>query len=106
EIVGVGSGAADHGQDFTAARIESDHGPGTLPEGLFSDLLQIHVNAELDLLAWDGILLCEVIDFLADGIDDDAAHAVAAHQDVVVLALQAEFANNVARTQFTVAVFD
>jgi hypothetical protein len=69
-------------------------------------LLQIHINAELNLLTGDGILLCEVVDFFANAIDDDAAHAVRAHQDVVVLAFEAGLADDVARAQLAVAVFD
>ena len=106
EIVGVGRGAADHGQHFAGARIESDDGAGPRAERLFGDLLQIEINGELNLFAGNGILLRKVIHFLADAVDDDAAHAVGAHQDVVVLALETGFADHVAGTQFAVAGFD
>jgi hypothetical protein len=47
-----------------------------------------------------------MVDFLADAVDDDAALAVGAHQDVVVLAFQAAFAGEVARAQLAIALFD
>jgi len=51
-------------------------------------------------------LLGKVIDFFADAIDDDAAHAVRAHQDVVVLTFEAGFADDVTRAELAVARFD
>jgi len=60
----------------------------------------------LNLFAGDRILLGKVIYFFANAVDDDAAHAVRAHQDVVVLALKSGFADDVTRAEFAVAGFD
>ena len=95
-----------HGQDFAVARIECDDRARAVTEGLFGDLLQVIVNAELNLLAGNGFLRGEVSDLLADAVYDDAALAVGALQQIVVLKLQAEFAGKVARPQLAVARFD
>src|SRR5579885_2383108 len=47
-----------------------------------------------------------MVNFFADAVDDDAAHAVRAHQNVVVLALEAGFADHVTWAQFAAAGFD
>ncbi len=79
EIIGIGSGAADHCEDFTSARIKSDDSARARAERLFRDRLQIEIDGERDLFAGNRILLRKVIDFLTDAVDDDAAHAVSAH---------------------------
>src|SRR5271165_6243851 len=99
EIIWIGSGAADHREDFAGARVESDDRAGTRAEGLLGDLLQVVVDGELNLFAGDGLLLretAEVFHFFAYAVNDDAAHAVSAGQDVVVLAFEAGFSGKVA----------
>src|SRR5580704_2474524 len=44
EVVWIRRGAADHGEDFPRARVESDDGTGPRTEGLLGDLLQIIVD--------------------------------------------------------------
>src|SRR5205823_13370901 len=92
KLVRVQGRMAGHGQTLAVARIERDDGPGTIAERLLGYLLQIVVNAELNLFAGDGFLSGEVRDFLADAIYNDASLAVGALQNVVVLLLEAEFA--------------
>ena len=109
EIIWIGRGAADHGEDFTGAWIESDHSSGAHAEGLFGDLLQVVVDGELNLLAGNRFLLSKVAElfhFFADAVDDNAAHAVRAGQDVVVLALETGFSGEVAWTEPAIAGFD
>jgi len=106
EIVWIRRWPTDHSENFAGARIERDHGAGARAEGLFGNRLQIVVNGQLNLFAGDRILLGKVIDFFADAIDDDAAHAVRAHQDVVVLTFEAGFADDVTRAELAVARFD
>ena len=60
----------------------------------------------MNLFAGDRILLGKVIDFFANAVDDDAAHAVRAHQDVVVLTFESGFADDVTRAEFAEAGFD
>ena len=98
EIIGIGSRAADHCQDIAGAGVKSDDSARAHAERLFGDLLEIEIDGERDLFAGNRILLGKVIDFLADAVDDHAAHAVGAHQDFVVLALEAGFADDVAGT--------
>jgi hypothetical protein len=69
-------------------------------------LLQIVINGELNLLAGDRFLLRETADFLANAVDDHAAHSVRANQQIIILTLETRFAGHVARTQFSVAGFD
>ena len=66
---------------------------------MLGDLLQVVVNGELNLLAGNGFLGREAVDFFADAVDDDAAHAVGALQQIVVLAFQPRFADEVAGAQ-------
>src|SRR5277367_2314324 len=109
EIIWIGRGAADHGEHFARAWIESNHGSGAHAEGLFGDLLQIVVDGELNLLAGNGFLLskvAELLDFFADTVEDNAAHAVGAGQNVIVLALEAGFSGEVAWTEAAIAGFD
>ena len=75
---------------------------------MFGDELQVIVNAELNLFAGDGFLLGKphVLHFFADAVYDHAAFAVRAHQDVVVLSLEAAFAREVAGAELAVAFFD
>src|SRR5271170_733407 len=101
EIIWIGSGAADHREDFAGARVESDDRAGTRAEGLFGDLLQVVIDGELNLFARDGFLLretAEVFYFFADAVVDDAAHAVGAGEDVVVLAFEAGLSGEVTWT--------
>ena len=93
EIVWIRRWAADHGENFAGARIERDDGARARAEGLLGNRLQIVVDGQLNLFAGDGILLGKVIDFFPDAVDDDAAHAVRAHQDVVVLTFESGFAD-------------
>src|SRR5260221_517734 len=81
KIVGIGRGAADQGQNFTGAGIEGDHGTWPRAQRLLGDLLQVVVDGESNLFAGNGLLLGEahILHFLADAVDDDAAHAVGAH---------------------------
>src|SRR5580692_10449075 len=109
EVVWIRRGAADHGEDFARARVESDHGARPRTERLLGDLLQIVVDGELNLLAGNRFLLGKVpklFDFFANAVDDDAAHAVGAGQDVVVLALEAGFSGEVARAETAITGFD
>src|SRR5580693_9326767 len=109
EIIWIGRGAADHREDFTSARVQSDHGSGTYAERLLGDLLQVVVDSELNLLAGNRFLLSKVAEFFhffSDAIDDDAAHAVRAGQNVVVLALEPGFSGEVAWTEPPIACFD
>ena len=109
EIVGIRRGAADHGEHFAGARIESNHGAGALAERLFGDLLQVVVDGELNLFAGNGFLLsetAEIFDLLANAVDDDAAHAVGAGEDVVVLALETGFSGEISGAEAAIAGFD
>ena len=106
EIVGIRSGAADHGQNFPGARIERHHCAGALAERLLGDLLQIVIDGERDLFAGNGLLRGEAADFFAHAVDDHAPHAVRAHQRIVVLLFEAGFSREVARTQLAIAIFD
>src|SRR6202166_1401030 len=106
KIVGIGCGAADHGKNFTTARVESNHGARARSQGLFRDLLQVVINGELNLLAGDGFLRGEAADFFTDAVDDDAAHAVGAHQKIVVLFFQAGFSGEVAWPEAPIAGFN
>src|SRR5580658_687892 len=102
KIIWIRCGTADHGEHFTSARIEGNHSSRAHAERLFGDLLQVVVDGELNLFAGNGFLLgkvAELFDFLADAVDDNAAHAVGASQDVVVLALETGFSGEVARAE-------
>ncbi len=81
-----------------------DRAGGTFDE--LRDRLKVVVDAELNLLAGDGFLGREAVDLFADAVDDDPAHAVGALQDVVIFALEAGFADEIAGAELAVAVFD
>ena len=80
--------------------------PGRWPKRLFSNLLQIVIDGQRDLLAGNRFLGGEAANFFANAVDDHAAHAVGADQLVVVLAFEAGFSGQVARTEFAIAGFD
>ncbi len=50
-------------------------------------------------------MLLQPAHFLADAVDDHAPQAVGAHQDIVVLPLEAGFSDDVSGTQFHVRGF-
>src|SRR6202030_1734861 len=106
EIVGVRRGAADHGENFTGARVERDYGAGARSQRLFGHLLQVVINGELNLFTGNSFLGGEAANFFSDAVDDDPAHAVGAHQKIVVLSFQAGFAGEVPGTEAHVAGFD
>src|ERR1700676_3406417 len=56
EIIGIGRGAAHHGEHFARAWIKRDHSAGPHAEGLLGDLLQVVIDGELNLLAGNGFL--------------------------------------------------
>src|SRR5262245_22306298 len=95
-----------HREHFAAARIKRDDRAFSRAQRLLGNLLQVAIDGQLNLLARNGLLAGQAIDFLPDAIDDDTAHAVSAHQDVVVLALEPRFAAEVARAQLAVARLD
>src|SRR6266568_2506421 len=97
---------AGHGQDFAIARIERDNRAGAIAERLLGDLLQVVVNAELNLFAGNGFLKGKLSDLFTDAIYDDAALAVGALQQIVVLLLETEFARKVAWPKPAVARID
>ena len=51
EVVGIESGAADHGQNLAIVRIHSDDGAIFIGQGLFGGNLQIHIDGEFKLFA-------------------------------------------------------
>ena len=73
---------------------------------MLRDLLQVVIDSELDLLAGNRVLSGKWADFFSHAVYDDAAFAVRAHQHVVVLALEAEFAGKVAHAQLAIARLD
>src|SRR6202140_2505983 len=106
KIVGIGCGAADHGKNFTAARVESNHGARARAQRLFRDLLQVVIDGELNLFTGNSFLGGEAADFFSNAVDDDAAHAVGAHQKIVVLSFQAGFAGEVTGAETAITGFD
>src|SRR5437879_11894618 len=106
EIVGIWRRTASHRQDLAAARIQRYDSAFTPGQRLLGNLLQVVIDGQRNLLARDGFLAGQTIDFFSDAVDDDAAHAVGAHQDVVVLALESGFAAEVAGPQLAVAGFE
>ena len=75
---------------------------------MLGHLLQVEVDTELNLFARNGFLFGKphVFHLFADTVDNHAALAVRAHQDVVVLALEAELAGKVAGAKLAIAGFD
>src|SRR4029077_14792767 len=93
-------------QDFARSRVEGNDRAWSRAEGLLRHCLQGVIDAELNLLTGDGFQSRQSIDFLADAVNDDPAHAVGPLKHVVILAFQPSFADKVAGTKLTVAVFD
>ncbi len=72
--------------------------------GLFGGHLDVEVDGELEVLAWDGEFLAEVAEFFAVAVDDDVATAVGAAKECVVGRLDAGTADDVAGRVEGVAV--
>ena len=107
EIIGIRSGAADHGEHFAGARIERHHRAGSCAERLLRDLLQIVVDGELNLLARNGFLLGRpVLTSLPTLLTMTRRMPSVPVKDIVVLALQAGFADEVAGAELAVAGFN
>src|ERR1019366_5294933 len=97
EFVGIERGAADHRQNFAIARIHGDNGAGPALQRLFGRYLHIEIDGELELFAGDGGHIAEGAHFLAATVDQHLARAVLAHQNIVVVLLDARHAYDVAR---------
>ena len=106
EIIGIVGGLAGHRQHFARVRIHRHHRALFAGQILLGDGLQVVVDGQLDRLAGNGVGLLEPAHFAAHAIDDHAAHAVHAHQLLVVLVFQAGLADDVAGTIAAVARFD
>ena len=103
EIVGIEVGWLTMRENFAGARIQRDGGAFFAGEVGFGDGLQVVVDGRLNGLAGNGFDVVEGADHFADAIDDDAAHAVRAFERVVILALKAGFADDVAGAIVAVA---
>ena len=97
EFVGIESRTADHRQDFSIARIHGHDGAGPAFQRLFRRNLQIEVDGKLELLAGHRRHVAQRADFLAAAVDQHLARAVLAHQNIVVILLDARHADDVAR---------
>ncbi len=64
---------------------------------LFGGNLQVKIDGELELLAGNSLHVAERADFLAAAVDQHLARAVLAHQNIVVVLLDARHAHDVAR---------
>ena len=96
ERVGIEGRAADHRQHFAGARIERHHRAALAFERQFRDRLQIQIERQLQVVAGRGLGALEHFALAAGTIHHHAALAVDAHQHVVILALEAGFADDVA----------
>ena len=95
ELVGIEGGPAHHGQHLAGARIERHHRAVLPVHGQFGDRLQVQVDGELQVLAREPpALFFELLAHLPAIIHHHVLLAVHAHQRVVVLPLDAEFADH------------
>ena len=96
EFVGVEAGAGGHGEDLAVVRIEGDDRAAAAFQREFGDHLEIEVDGELEVFAGGGVLDAEDLALAAAVVDDGLAFAIDAHQDVVVLLLDAGLADDLA----------
>ncbi len=97
EQIGIEGRAAHHGEHFAIARIERHHGAAAILHGQFGYGLQVEIDGQLQGLAGDRFLVvAQHAAFISEAVHFDAPLAVHAHQDVVVLALDAVLADDVA----------
>ena len=106
EIVGIECGAADHGENFAGARVQSDYRALLIGHVGFRDGLQIVINSELNGLARDGFDVVERTHHFADAVHDHAALAVFAFELFVIFAFESGLADEVARAIVAVAIFE
>ena len=100
KLIGIEGGPADHGQHLAGARIERHHGPVAAIHGQLGHGLQIQVDRELNVFAGNGRLVADNLPYLAAIVHHHLPLAVHAHERIVVLALDAEFADHIALTVF------
>src|SRR6266853_562040 len=103
EIIGVQSRMADHGQDFSGARVQRDCRTRAPAQGLLRNFLQVVINGQQNLFARNGFLSGQALLFLANTVYNYTAHSVRALEQVVVLAFQAGLPDEVAGAELAVA---
>src|SRR5258708_34272601 len=103
EIVGVQSRMADHGQDFSGARVQRDCRTRARAQGLLRNFLQVVINGQQNLFARNGFLSGQALLFLANTVYNYTAHSVRALEQAVVLAFQAGLPDEVAGAELAVA---
>ncbi len=103
EFVGIEGGPVRHGEHVPIARIEGDNRAFAAFKHKLGDGLQIQVDGELDVLPRRGLLDPQDLALAAAVIHHHFALAVDAGQNVVVLLLNAEFADD--RTRLVLGKF-
>ena len=97
ESIQIEGRPADHGEHLTGAGIKRHHRPHTVFKRQFGDRLQIEVETQLQALARLGwLVLVHRVSKRAQIVDHPLALAIDAHQNVVVFALDASLADDVA----------
>ena len=78
-------------------RIHRDDCAGLALQRLFGRDLQVEIDGQLELLAGNRRHIAQRADFLAAAVDQHLPRAVLAHQNIVVVLLDARHADDVAR---------
>ena len=91
ELIRVVGGQAGERQDFARARVQDDGSPvvAEMGEALLGRPLDVGVDRQLDASSLDRLLPACRPHFAAAAVDDDEAVAVLAHEQPVVLLLDA-----------------
>src|SRR5580704_7127344 len=106
EIVGIESGAANHGENFAGVRVHGNQRAFFIREIRFGDGLQIEINRQLNRLAGNGFNVVERAHHFANAVHDDAAQAVRAFELIVVLPLESSLSDDIARAVVAIALIE
>src|SRR5579872_95951 len=93
EKIGVIGRMAHHGEHLAVPRIEHHHRAALVLHRQFGHYLKIEVDRKLQVFTGYGGLVFEDLVLVAEVVDSYATLAVNAHQGIVVLALDAVFAD-------------